>query len=57
MTKMETQDAPRVVVIMGSKSDWATLAARSDVITLDAEHETIAGELAHRAPPSGCAWT
>ena len=25
MTKMERPDAPREVVIMGSKSDWATM--------------------------------
>ena len=32
MTKMEIQDAPRVAVIMGSKSDWATMQRAAELL-------------------------
>ena len=32
MTKTETQDAPRVAVIMGSKSDWATMQRAAELL-------------------------
>ena len=32
MTKMEMQDAPRVAVIMGSKSDWATMQRAAELL-------------------------
>ena len=32
MTKMEMQDTPRVAVIMGSKSDWATMQRAAELL-------------------------
>ena len=32
MPKMESQDAPRVAVIMGSKSDWATMQRAAELL-------------------------
>ena len=32
MTKLEMQDAPRVAVIMGSKSDWATMQRAAELL-------------------------
>ena len=32
MTRMEIQDTPRVAVIMGSKSDWATMQCAAELL-------------------------
>ena len=50
MTKMKMQDAPRVAVIMGSKSDWATMQHATELLAelgVPCEAKIIS---AHRTP-------
>ena len=50
MTKLEMQDAPRVAVIMGSKSDWATMQHAAELLAeLGVRYEAKVVS-AHRTP-------
>ena len=50
MTELETKEAPQVAVIMGSKSDWATMQHATQLLTeLGVPHEAKIVS-AHRTP-------
>lgn len=50
MTKLEMQDAPRVAVIMGSKSDWATMQRAAELLAELGVLDEAKVVSAHRTP-------